>query len=71
MTRFDPYNMPVQQVKRFLVFMYEPYYPSGGWGDFVGSYDTAEDAEKAHPYADDIIDLQTGRNVKKRVVYHD
>jgi len=31
-------------MKRFLRFEGYDYYPSGGWGDFVGDYDTLEEA---------------------------
>jgi hypothetical protein len=27
-------------MKRYLFFVYEKYEPMGGWGDFVGSFDT-------------------------------
>jgi hypothetical protein len=29
----------------FLVFAYDSYYPSGGWGDFKGGYATLEEAQ--------------------------
>lgn len=57
-------------VKRYVVFAYCNYYPSGGWSDHVGSYDTLEQAQQAaekarvvdrHDYTD-IIDLLTGEN---------
>jgi hypothetical protein len=32
-------------MKRFLVFAYDYYYPAGGMNDFVGSYDTMEEAQ--------------------------
>lgn len=32
-------------MKRFLVFQYSNFYPSGGWHDFYGGYDS--DDEKA------------------------
>ena len=32
-------------MKRFLVFAGDYYYPSGGWEDFVGSFDTLEAAK--------------------------
>src|SRR5580704_12587199 len=31
-------------MKHYLVFIFENYYPSGGWGDFVDSFDTIERA---------------------------
>lgn len=34
-------------MKRFLLFAFEHYYPSGGLLDVVGSYDTAEEAIEA------------------------
>lgn len=32
---------------RFALFMGEHYYPSGGWGDFVASFDTIEEARRS------------------------
>lgn len=32
-------------VKRFVVFAYERYYPSGGFGDGRADFDTREEAE--------------------------
>lgn len=31
-------------MKRYLLFSYTQYYPSGGWSDFVGDFDTAAQA---------------------------
>jgi hypothetical protein len=31
-------------MKRYLVFAGSVYYPSGGWDDFVGAYDTITEA---------------------------
>ncbi len=31
-------------LKRYLAFQGENYYPSGGWGDFVGSYSVLDNA---------------------------
>lgn len=36
-------------MKRYLLFQCNDYYPSGGWDDFVGDYDTIEDAQGLHP----------------------
>lgn len=33
--------------KRFIVFNYPHYYPGGGSGDVMGSYDTLEEATEA------------------------
>ncbi len=32
-------------MKRFLIFRYEWYYPSGGWNDFYGDAETLEEAK--------------------------
>lgn len=42
-------------MKRYLLFVGYNYYPSGGWDDFVNSYDTVEEAmlavnDKETPY---------------------
>ncbi len=34
-------------MKRYLVFTGSKYYPSGGWDDFRGTFDTVEEAQKA------------------------
>jgi hypothetical protein len=34
------------KMKRYLLFCFDGYYPSGGWGDFVGTFDTIEEALK-------------------------
>ena len=52
-------------MKQFLLFAGDQYYPSGGWGDFKGSFDTiaeARAAERALPGHDwwQIIDVKTG-----------
>jgi hypothetical protein len=31
-------------MKRYLLFLGWDYYPSGGWGDFVGDYDDPNEA---------------------------
>ncbi len=31
-------------MKRFLLFGSDMYYPAGGWDDFVGDFDTLEQA---------------------------
>ena len=53
-----------RQMKRYLVFAYDQFYPSGGWNDFVGAFDTLEEAESkgretlADNEAYDIVDLE-------------
>lgn len=34
-------------MKKFMLFGCDTYYPSGGWSDFIGDFDTVEDA-RAH-----------------------
>lgn len=34
-------------MKRYLLFHGGTYYPLGGWRDFVASFDSVEEAEKA------------------------
>jgi hypothetical protein len=34
-------------MKRFVVFAYDNYYPSGGWDDLSGVFDNREEAHKA------------------------
>ena len=32
-------------MKRYLLFAGEQYYPDGGWHDFIGSYETVQQAQ--------------------------
>lgn len=57
-------------MKRYALFAGACYYASGGWADFVDSFDSVEDAQKhseafneeyAHWFQ--IIDLHTGQEV--------
>lgn len=54
-------------VKRFLLFIFDEFYPRGGWNDFVDSFDTLEEAQtRAKARRGDwyhIIDTQTGTEV--------
>ena len=34
-------------MKRYMLFHGDRYYPLGGWDDFVGSYDSIDDAKSA------------------------
>lgn len=36
-----------KKLKRYLMFAGSEYYPAGGWGDFVDSYDTIDEAKAA------------------------
>lgn len=52
-------------MKRFLLFSYAAYYPSGGWSDLYDSYDTLEEARAAFVAAasnndHQIVDTETG-----------
>ena len=55
--------------KRFLLFKGEIYYPCGGWDDFVGSFDTANEARAAIGKMDSykwyqIIDADDGAEIE-------
>ena len=39
-------------IKRYLVFASDDYYPSGGWGDFVGAFDEIDEARAAERKAE-------------------
>ncbi len=44
-------------MKRFAAFSFGQYYPDGGWNDFVGTYDTLEEAQAN---GNQQVDLITG-----------
>lgn len=52
-------------MKRFGVFTYDQYYPSGGWNDFRAAYDTLDEAKehvkRRKPERYHIVDFTTGR----------
>lgn len=59
-------------MNRFLLFVGDCYYPSGGWSDFVGSFPSLDAARSAavEPECDcvsgwwfNIADLETGKIV--------
>jgi len=58
-------------MKRFALFQGEVYYPTGGWYDLRGTYDTKEEAiEASKPLLDTpeyqwayVIDLTDGNEV--------
>ena len=33
-------------MKRYLLFVYSQYYPTGGWNDFAGDFATVENAKE-------------------------
>jgi hypothetical protein len=54
---------------RFVLFVGENYYPSGGWRDFAGLYDTADEAiaagEKTTMYQwYNVVDLEEMKIIK-------
>jgi hypothetical protein len=68
----------MEEFKRYIVFAYNQYYPSGGWNDYQGSYETVDEAKAAaknlregnfalhgweYEYTQ-IVDLETGRTVE-------
>lgn len=62
-------------MKRFLLFVGDQYYPTGGGADLFGDFDSAEDARAAldqfpldHDYADWANLLDTQRNVDDALV---
>jgi menaquinone-dependent protoporphyrinogen IX oxidase len=51
-------------MKRYLLFAGEDYYPRGGWSDFIGDFDTIDEAKNYKiEYIDwiQIVDLETGK----------
>lgn len=47
-------------MKRFMLFAHDDYYPSGGWADFKGDFDTVEEARAwidSQDYRRDTYDL--------------
>lgn len=48
-------------MKRFALFTWDDYYPSGGWNDFKGCFSTLQKATEASRGENwQIIDLRTG-----------
>lgn len=60
-------------MKRYLLFAGEAYYPSGGWSDYEGSFDTVEEAilkqeqlkNRGQPWYH-IVDIET-----EKVIYEE
>ena len=63
------------RMKRYLVFSYAQFYPSGGWDDLDGRFDTVDEAvvfarkqsaelwSSAGSYTVQVIDVETGEKV--------
>ena len=56
-------------LNRYLLFCGDNYYPTGGWGDFQGSYETYDEAMAALPTLSfdwhQIVDVTDGEVVNK------
>lgn len=54
-------------MKRYIVFAYDAYYPSGGVGDIVGDTDNIEECKKIFESAQcelgQVLDTLTGETV--------
>lgn len=58
-------------MKQYALFQYLGYYPSGGWNDFMGTFDSPEDAltyvnSPKNKYPEDyyqVVDLNNGEVV--------
>lgn len=61
----------MDQLKRYLLFYGDNYYPFGGWEDFKGSFATPDEAMVGLRSSGDwsdwyhIVDSETGRIVQK------
>jgi hypothetical protein len=63
-------NPSIRQItmKKYLLFLGDCYYPSGGWNDFQSSFDTIEEARAAVPPNTDwwhIVDSETASEVER------
>lgn len=54
-------------MKRYAVFSFWEFYPTGGWNDFVGSFDTLDEAMSQDGVQ--VVDLQTGELLKGKGAY--
>lgn len=73
-----PYRLPMTH-KRFLLFAGTKFYPSGGWADLAGSFDTLERAVATGDHVDDldirdhdwfqVVDQETGEIVASHDAY--
>lgn len=58
-------------MKRYFVFAYDNYYPSGGWNDFQDSFETFEQAQQFSTSLTDnkifdrahVVDIVTGNTI--------
>jgi len=68
---YEIYWLYIMGMKRYWLFAGDNYYPTGGMGDFIGSYDSVDDAINSHARTNDptgewgeVIDSITGDQVK-------
>ena len=68
------YSVHEENMKNFLVFMGQNYYPNGGWDDFIDSFNTDEEAshyihERAPGYANwaQVVDTTTTPPTKREI----
>jgi hypothetical protein len=56
-------------MKRFLLFTGMGYYPRGGWSDFVGVFDSLEEAKNRGRQTNDdwyqVVDTETMKEVEE------
>jgi hypothetical protein len=54
-------------MKRYLLFAGSFYYPAGGWSDFLGDFDSVDEAHRSAPASDfdllEVIDTKTMKDV--------
>ena len=51
----------MESMKRYLVFGGAAYYPGGGWSDFVGAFDSLEEAQKT------VLERTAGRPLERKL----
>lgn len=57
-----------QSMKRYLLFLFDSYYPSGGWNDFASSHDTIVEAlqeDRSHWDHYQVVDKETGEIIQE------
>lgn len=58
-------------MRRYAVFVFDPGNPEGGWGDFMESFDTEEEAKNFFRIVVfgmvQIVDLHVMRVIKKKL----
>lgn len=58
----------MSDTKRYILFSGEDYYPLGGWKDFVGVYETIDEATKAGESLSnnwwEVVDIQAMQVIK-------